>query len=250
MKQQISAAILTKNEQDNISKAIKSVNFCTEVIIVDDYSSDNTTQITKKLKVKIYKHNLNGNYAQQRNFALKKAKNKWIFFLDADEIVTPQLAKSILKAVNNNNYEGYYIHRKDVFMGKSLNHGEWGNNWLLRLGKKNSGVWKRSVHEYWDIKGNVCKLNGSLLHYPHKTLRQFIKSINDRAHIHANELLNEKKDNFLEFRLITNPIGKFLRNMFVYKGILDATHGFVFAAMLSFQSFISWSHLWLKKHKQ
>lgn len=246
----ITAIIITKNEQNNIVRALKSVNFCEFLIIIDDFSNDQTIQIAKKFGATVYSHRLNNNYAAQRNFALTKAKTLWVLFIDADEFVTPQLARLILKAIQGSKHAGYYIQRKDVFMGKSLNHGEWGSQLLLRLGKKGNGVWKRSIHEFWDIKGNTQTLDGVLMHYPHPSLNQFISSIKARAQLHSNELIKEKKDNFLEFRLITNPIGKFLRNMFIYKGILDGTYGFVFAILLSFQSFISWSQIWIKKHKQ
>lgn len=249
-KNDITVIILTKDEQDNIKRCIKSVYFSQEIIIIDDFSQDNTVKIAQKLGAKIYKHKLNNDYAKQRNFAIKKAKTEWILFIDADEYVTPQLAKSILKAVKLSNYQGYYVYRSDVFMDKSLNHGEWGGQWLLRLGKKNAGLWKRSIHEYWDIERDVCRLSGTLMHYPHETLKEFISSINDRSKIHADELKKEKKDNLIGFRLLTFPLGKFMNNMVIRKGLSDGVHGFVFAVMLSFQSFISWSNLWLKNHKK
>ena len=105
----ISACILTRNEEENISKAITSVvDSVDEIVVVDDSSTDNTLKIAKIFgpKIKIFERALNSNFGEQRNFAISKAKNEWIFMLDADEICSDGLGK-FLKNFKNNKYDGY-----------------------------------------------------------------------------------------------------------------------------------------------
>ncbi len=133
----ISAVILTKNEEKNIQRCIKSLQWCEEIIIIDDYSIDNT--LSKVKGCKVFKRKLNGNFAAQRNFGLSKAKGDWVLFIDADEVVTKELQKEIVTRIKYSERNGFYVKRKDIFLGRELNYGETGNTKLLRLSKRNSG---------------------------------------------------------------------------------------------------------------
>lgn len=232
----ISAIILSKDEEKNIARCLNSVSWCDEIILIDDYSRDKTVQIAKKYKAKIYKRHLNGNFAAQRNFGLSKAKNKWVLFIDADEVLSG-------KFLPHDKYEGYFIKRQDYFLGKKMSYSEAGNIKLLRLGKKGSGIWKRKVHEYWDIKSNVGNIEIFFVHYPHPSLREFIDDINRYSSIHTTENIKEGKQVNL-FKIIFYPLAKFVKNYFYNLGFLDGTRGFIMAVFMSFHSFLSWSKAW------
>ncbi len=124
----ISAVVLTKNEANNIERCLRSLLWCDEIVIVDDYSTDSTLLKAKKFK-NIFIHELSGDFAQQRNFGLKKAKNDWIFFVDADEEVSLSLQYEITNIVGNqfNDTIGFYIKRVDELWNKKILHGESGN---------------------------------------------------------------------------------------------------------------------------
>lgn len=245
----ITAIVLTKNEEEKIAKCLDSLSFCDEIIVCDDFSTDSTCSIAKKYKAKILKRHLNQDFASQRNFALNYATNEWVFFVDADEVVSKELASEIINVLPRTEKNAFYVHRSDYFLGKRLRYGEFGNSKIIRLAKKDAGLWSRSVHEVWDIKGDVGELKSSLLHYPHDNLFLFINSINFYARIHAleNYRSGEKSSIFL---IIFAPVFKFFQNYFFRLGFLDGTHGIVAALMLSFHSFLAWSNLWiLQKQK-
>ena len=147
----ISAVVLTKNEEENIEKCIKSLSFCDEIIIIDDNSTDETISKIRMLNAKcqIYSRDLGGDFASQRNFGLQKANGDWVLFIDADETVSKKLADEIIKQikVGKAGVNGNYFKREDIFLGKKLKHGETGSVKLLRLAKKDKGTWKRKVHE-------------------------------------------------------------------------------------------------------
>lgn len=167
-------------------------------------------------------------FAKERNEALKKAKTEWVLFVDSDEKISPGLNKEIPMAIEMTRYDGYYIKRIDYFWGKWLRFGETGNIKLLRLGKRGAGVWKRRVHEYWDIK-NVGKLKNPLWHYPNWS----IKKINYYSDIDAKEF-----PRFYYHEVFLKPIGKFVLNYFFRWGFLDGWPGFVHAWLMSFQSLV------------
>ena len=189
----ISAVVLTKNEEKNIKRCLKTLKWCDEVIVVDDFSEDSTLEIARKFRVKIYQRKLNNNFSAQRNFGLRKATQKWVLFVDADEQVPPTLRTEVKREIKKGRCEGFYLKRKDFVFGKWLTHGETGRVKLLRLAKKKAGRWTRKVDEVWEIKGKTATLKNPLEHFPHPTVSEFLKSINFYSSLNARQLYEEKK---------------------------------------------------------
>ena len=143
MKNDISAVIITKDEGKNLAGCISNLKFCSEIIVIDDYSSDDTVEIAKRTGTKVFLRRLNKNFASQRNYGLQKAEGQWVLFIDADELVSPTLGSEIVQAVNNPEltYDGFLLKRQDNMWGKRLKHGEFWTNSFLRLAKKEAGKW-------------------------------------------------------------------------------------------------------------
>jgi len=248
--QSISAIVLAKNEQINIGKCLESLTWCDEIIIIDDESSDETLKIAKKYKATIYIHPLDGNFSAQRNFGLSKAKNEWVLFVDSDEIVSDALAFEIPNAIgltdqNSRNFNGFYIKRTDFMWGKQLKHGE-ATIKLLRLGRKEAGIWKGMTHEVWQIRSPIGNLVNPIFHFPHKNLTEFLKKINFYTDIRAKEL-REKNIRSSFWAILLYPSGKFIVNYIFKKGFMDGIHGLIFAIIMSFHSFLVRGKLWLKR---
>lgn len=247
----ISAVVLTKNEENNIVECLKLLKWCDQIIVIDDNSEDRTVEIAKKLGAKVFIHLLDGDFSQQRNFGLFKSKNDWVLFIDADERVTEALASEISNLIHStssgqisNQYDGFYIRRRDFMWGRELKYGETGNIKLLRLAKKNKGKWEGKVHEEWKVKGRIGELKNPILHYPHQTITEFLKEVNFYTDIRAKELYEKGvKVNF--FSIISYPKLKFFNNYFLKLGFLDGTAGLVHALMMSFHSFLVRGKLWL-----
>lgn len=249
----ISVIILTKNEEQNIEKCIQSVKWCDEIIVVDDNSSDKTIEIAKKYKTTIYQRSLNNNFSSQRNFGISKSKNEWIFFVDADEMVSDALCYEISNAIqlkdqNLKNFNGFYIKRVDFMWGKKLKYGETGNVWRLRLAKKAAGQWEGKIHEEWKVRRLVGKLINPIFHFPHATIGEFLKEINFYTDIRANEL-RDKNTKVFFWSILLYPLGKFISNYIFKMGVMDGMHGLVFAIIMSFHSFLVRSKLWLRNEK-
>jgi len=236
----ISAVILAKNEEKNIKRAIESVQFCKEITVVDDGSKDETAHIAEKFGAKVKKRSMTGDFAGQRNFAMKDTLCDWILFIDADEEVTSSLQKSCIEASNNFQKSAYYIKRRDFWWGKELRFGETQkarNKGIIRLVKKNSGSWMGNVHEIFYTAKSTGTLDGFLNHYPHPTVKEFLSDINTYSSLRAKELFNQgKKTNILE--IIIYPFSKFFLNYFLCLGFLDGPAGFAYSFFMSFHSFL------------
>lgn len=247
MMQNISAIILTKNEEADIKDCLESLRWCDELIVIDDNSTDETVEIAKKLGAKIYIRSLD-DFSAQRNFGILKANGKWILFVDADERIPGALAFEISNVIHNwtdrieNEYKGFCIPRIDILWGKKLRYGDSRIN-LLRLARNDVGKWDGIVHEKLKISGKVGVLKNPIIHYPHQTITKFLKEINLYTTLRAEELYSKKiKTNML--LIILFPLSKLILNYFFKKGFLDGMPGLIHALLMSFHSFLARGKLW------
>ncbi|OGG12599.1 hypothetical protein A3D77_04650 [Candidatus Gottesmanbacteria bacterium RIFCSPHIGHO2_02_FULL_39_11] len=234
----ITAIVLTKNEEGSIEKCLKSLAWCDEIIIMDDYSTDATLTIAQKYTKNIYKRGVNGDYSSQRNYALRYAKNNWVLFIDADEWVGNNLRKEIQSSLKiTKNVNGFYFKRRDYFLGKWLNYGETSYVKLLRLGEKDSGKWKGKVHEVWDIEGITQNFSNPLFHHSHESVEEFLEKINYYSDISSYEKI-QNGIKVSKVNIIFYPAGKFVQNYLFRRGFLDGIQGLILALMMSFHSFL------------
>lgn len=246
-----SAVVLTKNEEKNIQRCLASLQWCDEVIVIDDFSSDETVEIAKKSNATVYQHALDGDFAKQRNFGLVKATNDWVFFVDADEVVSKALADEIYQQTSQflTSANGFFVHREDILWGKTLRHGEIGDVKLLRLAKKEKGEWVGQVHETWEVPQPLATLKNPLQHYPHQSVADFLSEINTYSTLRAHELFAQKRrTNF--FEILLYPSGKFFVTFFIKQGFRDGVPGLLVATMMSFHSFLVRGKLWLLWRKK
>jgi glycosyltransferase involved in cell wall biosynthesis len=239
----ISVGILTKNEEANIRECILSIKeIAKEIVILDDYSSDNTEKIANELGAKFYKRRLD-NFSNQRNFLLEKCNCEWVFILDADERVDEELREEI-KKINDPCEEGFMIFRKNFIFGKYLKYGGNGNDWQLRLFKKEKVEFTSPVHEKIKVKGKIGKIRkGSLLHYSTTSISSYIKKL---IHYTDLEIGLVRRRRFLKLRLVLCPLVEFLKRYFLQLGFLDGREGFIFYVLSAFYVFIKYTKAILK----
>ena len=250
IKPMISAVVLAHNSGDTIGKTLQSLEWCDEVIVVDDDSTDNTREIARTHKARVVKRKLEDDFAAQRNSGLSMAKGDWVLFVDSDEVVTPELAGEIEKKASERqsvNVSGYYLKRKDWMFGKWLAHGETSRVKLVRLARRDAGTWRRPVHEVWQIQGIVGELNSPLLHYPHKNVAQFIDEVNRYSTLNAR-FFYAQGAKCPWWHILVYPKAKFFVDYIWYLGFLDGTAGAIVAIMMSFHSFLTRAKLYFLTH--
>ncbi len=238
----ISAVILTKNEEQNIERCLQSLSFCEEIIVIDDYSSDKTVEISRKFETKVVERGLKNDFTSQRNFGMEQARGEWILFIDADEEVSERLQKEIVSAIKTHvlTKKAYFIPRRDFWWGGELKYGEVyraRKQGFIRLVRKNSGHWAGKVHEKYVVESIVGHLHGYIRHYPHPTVKEFISEVNMYSTIRAKELFSSKIHTNI-FEIMLFPFGKFIWNYFLQFGFLDGPAGFVYSFFMSFHSFL------------
>lgn len=246
----ITVIVLAKNEEENIKRCLKSVSWADEILVIDDSSTDKTVEIAEAFGARVIKHSLEADFGRQRNFAISKAKNDWIFFLDADEEISLELKDEILRVLSQKPQKtsAFYFKRNDFFMGKWLKYGETGHVKILRLAKKGMGKWERKVDEVWKVTSESKIFKNPLRHYSHSNLSQFLESINNRSTLNSFVFFNEgKKLDFFEW---LKPFLKFIQNYFFKLGFLDGVSGFVFAVLMSLHSFMVRAKLYLLWRKK
>lgn len=216
----LSAVVLTNKEPKEIQPTTNSVAFAEETVVIRDHPNF---------------HPLAGDFAAQRNYGLAKAKGDWILMIDDDEIVSPALAKEIRQAIANSQYDAYYLKRLDRYLGQILHHGETGKIRIIRLARKDAGRFVRPVHEVWQVAGRVGELKNPLFHDHRELVSPFIARIAFYCPIDARALTKEGKP-FSYWRLLVNPLAKFIFNYKIKRGLLDGYLGLFQAYLMSVQS--------------
>jgi len=188
-KKSLSVLIPTKNEERNVAMCIESVSWAGEVYVFDSMSSDRTVEIAVSLGAKVKQRSFD-NFADHKNWALDNLPFKfdWLLILDADERVTEDLYEEISGVLKADDVAGYYIPRKNVFMGRWIRHGGWYPDYQLRLFRKGQAKYeKRIVHEHMVVNGPVGYLEKPMLHYDFKGLERYFDRHNTYSSMEAVE---------------------------------------------------------------
>lgn len=236
----VSIVIITYNEEENIENCLKSiVDISDDIIIVDSGSNDKTIDICKKYTQNIF-YNKFENYSSQKNYANSLAKYNYVFSIDADEIVSEELKKSIFKInVDEKSTEiAYSFNRLNYHSGKPVKYCGWYPDTKIRIWNKNIGVWKGSVHEKIEFSKQqiIIKLKGDLLHYTYKNNKEHKLQADKFALLNA-KIEHEKnvKSNYI--KIIVYPFLKFINIYIVKLGILDGKIGFTIAYYSAYSNY-------------
>jgi glycosyltransferase involved in cell wall biosynthesis len=228
-KQKISALIITYNEIGYIEQCIDSVLFADEIIVVDSYSTDGTYEyLQNHPKVTVIQHPFK-NFTAQKAFTLKQAKNDWVLFLDADEVVSNELKEEIEKTINcNQNHVAYWFYKKFMFKNEPLSFSGWQTDKNYRLFRKSKVRFceKRIVHETLHVDGTSGVFQKKLTHYCYKDYASYRTKVLSYGRLKAIEAFKtNKKFNYHLFFL--KPIWKFFHSYILRLGILDGKKGYV-----------------------
>lgn len=243
----ISAIIITKNEEEMIEGALKSLDFCDEIVVVDSFSQDKTVEICKRYGCQIFQREFK-NYSDARNFAKEKAKGNWLLYLDADERVGEELKNSILKNIGKTDKSGYRIKRKNNFLGIWMKSGGWENEYLLRLMKKNKLIkWVGSLHESAKVEGEIGEINEAIEHFSHRNLSSMVDKTNKWSEIEATLRFEKKHPKMTTLRFIKLFFKELFSRLLLKKAWRDGAVGIIEAIYQSYSLLITYIKLWEKQ---
>lgn len=266
----VSVILPVKNEELNIRKCLESLNFAEEIFVVDSSSTDKTIEIAKEYTDKIYNFEYKGEWPKKKGWAIENLpfKNQWIFLIDADEVVPPELVREIELAIRKDaEYDAFFINRKFIFLGKWIKYCGWYPSWNIRVFKKDKVHFERlrdeedtlsgdvEVHEHLVVNGKVGYLKTPLIHEDRKGIYGFIEKHNRYSSWEANVYMNlknkrayqgikpklfgtpiERKRFFktMWVRVPFRPVFRFLYMYFLKLGFLDKYPGFIFSFLMSY----------------
>ena len=229
MTNKLSIVIITKNEEKFIFDALKSAVFADEVVILDSGSEDQTCNIAKKIGARVEQQSWLG-FGAQKNKAVELADNDWVFVLDADERITPELRDEIISTLKNPQFNGYRIARLNNFFGKNIRHCGLYPDYSIRLFNRQKGKFNDvPVHESVQIQGNTDKLKNHMLHLAFDTVEEFSNKQKKYAE------LSQKDKNLI--KAFISPIWTFLKIYIIRLGFVEGWRGFIIAKVYAQYTF-------------
>lgn len=256
----ISVAIATYNEEENIKDCLESIRqLADEIVVVDGSSTDNTREIAKRIGAKVIKTTNKPMFHINKNMAIDACQGDWILQLDADERVTPELAKEIKSVVSRYQEDkpvAYWLKRKNYFLGKFLKKGGQYPDPVIRFFKKGKARLPAiSVHEQMKVKGKVGWLENDLIHWATPNLSRYLLRENRYATLEAADMLKRKvsiNPFTIIIYIIIVPVRTFLSLFLRHKGFFDCWQGFVFAFFSGLHpawAFVKYCQMKLRKEK-
>jgi glycosyltransferase involved in cell wall biosynthesis len=220
-----------------------------EVLVIDDFSTDGTVEIARRYTDRIHQVRWQG-YARQKQTGIDMATLPWVLVLDADERVTDALKDEIAGAADKAECAGYCIARKNFFLGTWIRHGGWWPDYTLRFFRKDSGrMERREVHEKIVVTGRVGHLQNPMTHITYRNLTEFMNKMDRYASLSARELRDSGKT-FSALPLMVKPPATFLRMYILQQGFRDGFPGFILAGLYSFYTFLKYLKLWEMEQNQ
>jgi glycosyltransferase involved in cell wall biosynthesis len=242
----LSVVLITQNEERNLPRTLESVMPLVrdgkgEIVVVDSGSTDRTVEIAQSYGAKVFVEKWKG-FAAQKNSAMDKAVMDWVLQLDADEPLEPELSAEMENALNAiSSIRGYWIPRKNFFLGRWIKHGGFYPDPKLRLVRRDAGRFEEyGAHPTIRANGPTGRLSHALLHDAYPTLRGYIDHMNSYSSMGAEVALAKGHRHFSFTNIVIRPLLTFIYNYFIRLGFLDGCEGLLLH--LYHSVYVSWKY--------
>ena len=243
----VSIVIPTRNEALQIGECVRGLAWAEEVIVVDGGSADGTAESARAAGARV----LNGaragtggqTIAAQRNAGIAAAAHEWVFALDADERIGPELAAELAATVAAPAHEAYAVRRRNVFFGRTITRAGWGEDWVVRLFRRERRFVERRVHEGLEPVADVGRLGAPLEHVPYRDLSHYLQKLDRYATWAAEDLAARGRRPRLS-DLLFRPPARFARMYLLQLGVLDGWRGAVLCGLAAVSVFLKYARLW------
>ncbi|MBI3268324.1 MAG: glycosyltransferase family 2 protein [Planctomycetes bacterium] len=240
----VSALVLTFNEEENVRECLESLAWADERIVVDSCSTDRTVELARELGARVVQRPWNG-INEQRAFALTESVHEWVFCLDADERVTPELAAELRRVLEAGaDRDGYEIPRRTWYLGRWIAHGGWYPDRKLRLFRKTKGRFGgHDPHDRFLLASEPGRLQGEIVHFTYRSFSQQLRTIDRFSDVAARAWAAQGQRPGL-LKLLVRPAWKFVETYVLKLGFLDGLPGFIISVSTSFYLFAKYVKLW------
>lgn len=249
MKPSITAVIITKNEEAMLAACLDTLQWCDEILIIDDSSTDKTLHIAENYQAKIISFS-HPSFARKRQEALKRARGEWLLYIDADERVTPQLSKEILVHLETNSANAYSFDRQNIFFGKTLQHGGWEKDIVTRLFRKESfKEWLGDIHETPTFYGETLHLHSDLIHLSHRDTVSGLLKTASWTPMEAELLYKAGVAPVTIFTIFRKGIMELIRRVLLKKGYKDGETGWIEGVIQAINKILIYIQIWERQQK-
>ena len=241
----LSVVIITFNEEKNIARCIQSAKaVADEIIVLDSFSTDKTEEICHSLGgVTFIQHAFDG-HIEQKNRAITYATNPYVLSLDADEALDETLTKEIIAVKANWQHDGYTMNRLTNYCGHWVKHCNWYPDKKLRLWDSRLGAWTgTNPHDKYELTtDNIKHLKGDILHYSYYSVEDHYKQVNYFTDI-ASKAYYKKNKKAPIYKLIANPIAKFIDHYILHAGFLDGKSGYLISKISAYATYLKYKKI-------
>ncbi|HMJ19264.1 MAG TPA: glycosyltransferase family 2 protein [Gemmatimonadaceae bacterium] len=239
----VTAVIAAHNESANIEACIASVDWASQVMVVENDSIDDTVDRARGAGATVISPRFT-TIGAQRNHAIARVTTPWVFVLDADERCTPELAAEITRVVATpGNHAAFRVPRRNFFLGKEIRHGGWGSDRPVRLFKRELRYNASLVHEHVDVTGEVGALRNALLHYTYTSLDQYFEKFNRYSRWWAQQN-HARGRRGSAAAVVFKPPARFISMYLLKGGFLDGAPGIVVACLAAASVMAKYARLW------
>jgi glycosyltransferase involved in cell wall biosynthesis len=238
----VSVTIITKDEESDIAAAIASVAWADEILVVDSRSTDRTVEIARAAHARVIVRDWPG-YIEQKNLAAAQASHDWIFSLDADERVTPDLAREVQRELKNPTHAAYEVPRVTWHLGRWITGTDWYPDYQTRLYDRRAARWTgKYVHESVAVDGSIGRLRGDLQHYAYRDITDHLETIDRYTTLAARQMYESGRRASFGDLLLHGPLA-FLRNYVAKGGFRLGTTGLIVSTMNAYYVFLKFAKL-------
>ncbi|MBP8132062.1 MAG: glycosyltransferase family 2 protein [Candidatus Hydrogenedentes bacterium] len=241
----ITVLTLVPNAGGRLARCLESVLWATDIFcVVDPKSSDGSIDVAREYTEHVVVHEYL-NAANQRNWALPQIKTEWTLVLDADEWVSPELARRIQEVIQDPDSEdGYEILRHSYFFGKLIRHCGWHRDYNVRLFRTCKGHYlDKRVHSKVVVKGSMGRIREVMYHDTYRTFEEYFATMQRFTTWGAQDAFDAGKRAHLR-DLTLRPVLRFLKMYVVRRGFLDGVHGAVLCGLAACSVFAKYAKLW------
>jgi glycosyltransferase involved in cell wall biosynthesis len=236
----LAVTVITLNEEANIVPCLESATWAAEIVVLDSGSTDRTVELARQFTDRVFSVPWQG-FGKTKNQAIAAARMPWIFVLDADERITPDLRREIEQIVAADGpLDGYRVPRRNHFCGRFIKHLGWYPDYSIRLFRKTKGRFvEREVHESVEINGQVGTLQHPMLHYTYTSSSDFVRRMDRYSTLAAQELRRRGKRPW-PGELVWRPCLTFLKLYILQRGFLAGRDGYTLAFLYSTYTFLKY----------
>jgi glycosyltransferase involved in cell wall biosynthesis len=240
----LSAVVITYNEEVCIGRTLAALDFCDEIVVVDSGSTDSTVALCEQAGAKVFERAFSG-YGSQKQYAVSLAQNDWVLAIDADEVVSPELAAEIRSTIlsSDPSCNGFHVPITLVFFGRILRYGDEYKNPHLRLFNRAFGTFTSDhIHEHVLVQGKTQALTNHILHYSYRNLADYFTKFNSYTTVAADALFEKGKRVSVIAIVLRFPL-TFIKNYFFRRSILDGFPGFLWSLLCSVYAVVKYAKL-------